>query len=114
MLTKRFWGPALTDRRARERMGAGFYAVEVTSDGGRYLRKVANVSRDGVLFDSPFGSEQPGNVVELELPRLSSPEDPVRVKGEVVRVTKDGQVAVRRLDWTLPLEIERLGGRINL
>ena len=113
MVTKRFWGPALADRRARERLGAGFYAVEVSADGGRYLRKVANVSRDGVLFDSPFGAEEPGHVVELELPRLSSAE-PVRVKGEVVRVTKDGQVAMRRLDWTLPLEIERLGGRIDL
>ena len=114
MVTKRFWGPELADRRARERLGANFYAVEVSADGGRYLRRVTNVSRDGVLFDSPFGAaERPGSVVELELPRLSSP-DPVRLKGEVVRVTKDGQIAVRRLDWTLPLEIERLGGRINL
>jgi len=95
-------------------MGAGFYAVEVSADGGRYLRKVSNISRDGVLFECPFSSERLGNLVELELPRLSSPEDPVRVQGEVVRVTNDGQVAVRRLDWTQPLEIERLGGRINL
>jgi hypothetical protein len=112
MVTKRFWGPSFADRRARERLGAGFYAVEVGADGGRYLRRVANVSRDGVLFDSPLGGEQPGSVVELELPRLST--EPVRVKGEVVRVTAKGQVAVRRLDWTLPLEIERLGGLIDL
>jgi hypothetical protein len=115
MHTKRFWGPAFQqgDRRARRRMAAGFYAIELAEDGGRYLRRVANLSNDGLLLESPLGDERPGQVVELELPRLR-PERPMRVRTEVVRVTAEGKVAVKRLAATDPLPVESLGGRESL
>ena len=112
MNTKRFWSPAVDDRRARRRMPASFYAIEL-SGGGRYLRRVENVSRDGLLLQSPFGDEHPGQIVELELPQ-STDKDPVRVTTEVVYVTPQGQIGVRRLDSTSPLPVEALGGRESL
>jgi hypothetical protein len=111
MVTKRFWGPAFDDRRTRCRVSADFYAIELAA-GGRYLRRVSNVSRDGLLLESPLGDEQPGQVVELELPRRQR-ENPVRVRAEVVRVTK-GKIGVRRLDASDPLPIHVLGGRERL
>ncbi len=93
-------------------MPASFYAVELAGSG-RYLRRVENVSRDGLLLQSPFGDEQIGQIVELELPR-SSESEPVHVKTEVVYVTAQGQVGVRRLDSTSPLPVEALGGRETL
>ena len=39
---------------------------------------------------------------------------PVRVTTEVVYVTAEGQVGVRRLDSTSPLPVEALGGRESL
>jgi hypothetical protein len=89
-------------------MTADFYAIELVS-GGRYLRRVANMSRDGMLLESPLSDERPGQVVELELPRRE-PQPPMRVKTEVVRVTPDGRVGVRRLDDTDPLPVFALGG----
>lgn len=112
MNTKRFWSPSVDDRRARRRVSANFYAIELAG-GGRYLRRVENVSRDGLLLQSPLGDETPGQIVELELPR-SGESATVRVKTEVVYVTADGQVGVRRLDSTSPLPVEALGGRESL
>jgi PilZ domain len=112
MDTKRFWGPSADERRARDRVSADFYAIEL--DGGaRYLRHVANVSRDGLLIESPLADERPGQVLELELPRAEA-EPPVRVRAEVVRVTPDGRVGVRRLDSTEPLPVDTLGGPESL
>ena len=112
MDTKRFWSPAVDDRRARRRVSANFYAIELAGSG-RYLRRVENVSRDGLLLQSPFANEQPGQIVELELPRGEA-DDPVRVTTEVVYVTPQGQVGLRRLDSSLPLPVEALGGRESL
>jgi hypothetical protein len=112
MNTKRFWAPSFDDRRARRRVAADFYAIELAGSG-RYLRRVSNVSRDGLLFASPLGDEKPGQIVELELPRGEARE-PVRIKTEVVYVTPEGQVGVRRLDSTSPLPVEVLGGRETL
>jgi PilZ domain len=100
------------DRRARRRVSANFYAIELAG-GGRYLRRVENVSRDGLLMQSPFSDERPGQIVELELPR-GEKDEPVRVKTEVVYVTSNGQVGLRRLDSTSPLPVEALGGRESL
>jgi len=112
MNTKRFWSPTADDRRARRRMPASFYAVELAGSG-RYLRRVENVSRDGLLLASPFSDEQPGQIVELELPQ-GAQKDPVRITTEVVYVTPQGQVGVRRTDSTSPLPVEALGGRESL
>ena len=54
------------DRRARRRVAADFYAIELVA-GGRYLRRVANVSRDGLLLESPLSDERPGQIVELRI-----------------------------------------------
>src|SRR4051812_30841830 len=115
MNTKRFWAPSFDDRRARRRVSANFYAIELAG-GGRYLRRVEDVSRDGLLLQSPLGDEKPGQIVELELPRAGQggKEAPVRVTTEVVYVTPDGQVGLRRLDSTSPLPVEALGGRESL
>jgi hypothetical protein len=115
MNTKRFWSPSVDDRRARRRVSANFYAIELAG-GGRYLRRVENVSRDGLLLQSPLGDETPGQIVELELPRATEDGQgaTVRVRTEVVYVTAEGQVGVRRLDSTSPLPVEALGGRESL
>ncbi|HLK94033.1 MAG TPA: PilZ domain-containing protein [Polyangia bacterium] len=105
MNTKRVWRRDLSEKRGGRRVPADFYAVEL-SKGGRYLRKVANVSGDGLLIESPLGDEQPGQTVDLELPRLEG-EEPLRVQGEVVRVA-DGRVGVH---VTTPLPVGALGGR---
>jgi hypothetical protein len=112
MNTKRFWAPSADDRRARRRVSANFYAIELAG-GARYLRRVENVSRDGLLLQSPLADQRPGQIVELELPRGAT-NAPVRVKTEVVYVTPAGQVGVRRLDSTSPLPVEALGGRETL
>lgn len=111
MVTKRFWGPALDDRRTQQRLPADFYGVEL-SDGARYLRKITNVSGTGLLFENRLGGDRPGELVEFELPHRAG-EEPVRVIGEVVRVSKNGKVAVR-IDSTLPVDPDRLGGPIDL
>ena len=67
----------------------------------------------GSVRQSPFADERPGQIVELELPR-DGKQAPVRVKTEVVYVTPQGQVGVRRLDSTSPLPVEALGGRESL
>jgi hypothetical protein len=107
MHTKLFWIPKAAERRTRRRSAGGFYAIELMS-GGRYLRRVANVSHDGLMLESPLADERPGQVLELELPRRGL-EPPMRVKTQVVRVS-GGTVGIRRLDSDGPLPVEALGG----
>lgn len=107
MRTKQNWRPDLAEKREKNRISADFYAIEVT-DGARYLRKVSNVSGDGLLLESPLGDEQPGQRVDLELPRLEG-EPPLRVEGEVVYVKEDGRVGVHII--SAPLPVAALGGR---
>jgi hypothetical protein len=116
MVTKRFWAPLSErseDRRAGRRLPANFYGVEL-SQGGRYLRRITNVSEDGLLLENPLGDERPGQVIDLELPHLNAAEPLTRTRVEVVYVTPEGHVGVRRLEQTEPLEAERLGGPIAL
>jgi hypothetical protein len=117
MTTKKIWRRQLEERRARRRVAANFYAIELEG-GGRYLRRVTNVSGDGLLLENPLGDELPGQTIELELPTKGSAandtgqEETVRVQGEVVYVTPDGRVGVRVT--SAPLPIESLGGRVVL
>lgn len=106
MRTKRIWRRDVEEKRERRRVPADFYAVEL-SNGGRYLRRVTNVSGDGLLFQSPLADERPGHVVDLELPRRRG-ESPLRVQGQVVYVTDRGQVGVHVTSTRLP--VEDLGG----
>ena len=107
MQTKQNWRPDLGEKREKRRISADFYAVEV-EDGARYLRRVSNVSGDGLLLESPLGDEQVGQRVDLELPRLEG-EPPLRVEGQVVYVKDDGRVGVHVL--SAPLPVAALGGR---
>jgi hypothetical protein len=107
METKRIWRRDLEEKRIERRVPADFYAVELAV-GARYLRKVTNVSGDGLLIESPLGDERPGQTVDLELPRLQG-EQPLRVQGEVVYVKGDGKVGVRVT--SAPLPVGALGGR---
>jgi hypothetical protein len=93
-------------------MAANFYAIELAS-GGRYLRRVANVSREGLLLESKLCDERLGQVVELELP-MREQQQPMRVKAQVVRMTAAGpmsQIGVRCIDAAGPLPVEALGGQ---
>jgi hypothetical protein len=115
MMTKKIWRRDLEERRVRRRVAANFYAIEVEGQG-RYLRRVSNVSGDGMLLENPLGDELPGQVIELELPTWA-PGGVVRgetlhVQGEVVYVTPDGHVGVRII--SAPIPIESLGGRLAL
>jgi hypothetical protein len=92
---------------------ADFYGVEVTLDG-RYLRRISNVSADGLLLLNPLGDERPGQIIDLELPRRSPLLPVSRLQFEVVYVTEEGNVGVRRLPSAAPMEISELGGPIAL
>ncbi len=94
MITQRFWGAAIKDRRSVGRRTVDYYAVEV-SHGGRYLRRIMNISRTGLLLEDRLGAQPAGAIMELELPRGNSL--PVRVQAEVVRVTTAGQVGLRAI-----------------
>jgi hypothetical protein len=107
MRTKRIWRRDLEEKRGRDRVPADFYAVELT-EGARYLRRVTNMSGNGLLIESPLADERPGQTVDLELPRQRG-ERPLRVQGEVVYVTGDGHVGVRVTSTNLP--VDTLGGR---
>jgi hypothetical protein len=107
MRTKRIWRRDVEEKRGRQRVPADFYAVALT-EGARYLRRVTNVSGDGLLLESPLADEQPGQVVDLELPRRRG-ESPLRVRGEVVYVTDAGRVGVHVTSARLP--VDSLGGR---
>lgn len=98
------------DRRTKRRFAAEFYAVELDAHA-RYLRWVANMSKDGLLIENPLADERPGQQVELELPRRHG-EKPLRVQAEVVYVTPDGRVGLRITSAPLPLEA--LGGPLKL
>ena len=101
------------DRRQGLRHAADFYGVEVSA-GGRYLRRISNVSEDGLLLVNPLGDEQPGQIIDLELPQ-KAPSQPVsRLRFEVIYVNPNGNVGVRRLDPARPLEVSELGGPIAL
>lgn len=108
MVTKRFWGPANPDRRSLGRRAVDFYAVEL-SHGGRYLRRIRNVSGTGLLLEDHMNTQRPGEIMELELPRTDSV--PIRMQAEVVRVTRGGQVGLRAL--TGP-SLHNLGGSVDL
>src|SRR5438874_4626811 len=119
MPTKQFWTPLISalpsaapERRTLHRLPADFYGVEVM-DGSRYLRRIRNVSPDGLLLVNPLGDERPGQVIDFELPRRSASRPVARLRLEVVYVN-GGQVGLRRLGSTEPLEIEKLGGHIAL
>ena len=92
---------------------ADFYGVEVTA-GGRYLRRISNVSKDGLLLVNPMGDERPGQLIDLELPQRTPAPSTSRIKFEVIYVTQEGRVGVRRVDPSAPLEITELGGPIAL
>ena len=106
----------------RRRVAANFYAIELEGQA-RYLRRVTNVSGDGLLLENPLGDELPGQTIELELPTKTpggqgqgegqrDSEETLRVQGEVVYVKPDGRVGVRIT--SAPLPIESLGGRLAL
>ncbi len=100
----------LEEKRGRRRLPVDFYAIEL-AEGARYLRHISNVSNDGLLMQSPLADERPGQKIELELPQRKS-EQPLRVKGEVVYVMRDGRVGIHVVSQPLPVEI--LGGRESL
>jgi hypothetical protein len=110
MATKRIWRRELEEKRGRRRVPTDFYAIEL-ADGARYLRHIANVSNDGLLMESPLADERPGQELELELPQRKGSE-PLRVKGEVVYVTRDGRVGIHVK--SSPLPVEALGGSESL
>ena len=116
MLTKRFWAPLSScsvDRRQLRRHPADFYGVEVVGTN-RYLRRISNISRNGLLLVNPLGDERPGQIIDLELPRLAPSLAPTRIQFEVIYVTLAGKVGVRRIDSAEPLVVEELGGAIAL
>jgi hypothetical protein len=112
MFTKKIWrsdvGDTAEERRGEGRVPADFYAVEIAG-GARYLRRVTNVSEEGLRIENPLADEQPGQTVELELP---TDDGAVRVSGEVVHTSADGHVGVRIT--SAPLDVENLGGRVPL
>jgi hypothetical protein len=110
MLTKRFWGPALQDRRKASREPVGFYAVEVEGEA-RYLRKIRDLSQQGLRLEDRLQNERPGDIIELELPRAEG--DPVRIRAKVVYVSRrhGGEVGLQAVDGT---SFDGLGGAIAL
>ena len=119
MRTNHYWAPlspllpsASPERRTLRRQPADFYGVEVVG-GSRYLRRIKNVSSDGLLLVNPLGDERPGQVIDLELPRRSVSQPVITVQLEVVYV-EAGKVGVRRLDADQPLDVDQLGGPIAL
>lgn len=107
MRTKRIWRRDLEEKRGLGRVPANFYAIELAK-GARTLRRVTNMSGDGLLIESPLADELPGQMVDLELPRQRG-ETPLRVQGQVVYVTDRGQVGVHVTSTRLP--VDALGGR---
>lgn len=105
----------MEERRVGRRVAANFYAIELEGRG-RYLRRVTNVSGDGMLLENPLGDELPGQIIELELPTKTAGgeagDETLRVQAEVVYVKPDGRVGVRVT--SAPLAVETLGGRLPL
>jgi hypothetical protein len=104
----RFWGPANPDRRSVGRKPADFFAIEL-SQGGRYLHRIKNISRTGLLMEDPLRVQRPGQIMDLLLPRRDT--EPVRVKAQVVRVTKAGHIGLKALGNT---RLYGLGGNVEL
>jgi len=99
------------ERRVRRRVAANFYAIELVG-GARYLRRVENVSGDGLLIETPLGDETPGQRLDLVLPR-GEDSPPLQVSAEVVNVRPGGRVGLRVLT-AAPLPVESLGGSVAL
>src|SRR5690242_11920147 len=93
------------ERRVRRRVAADFYAIELAGSA-RYLRRVTNVSGNGLLLENPLADETPGQRVDLVLPRGAG-NPPLTVQAEVVHVGPDGQVGLRVLTES-PLPVETL------
>ena len=108
MHTKKIWRNMGDERRGETRLIADFYAVEL--DGtGRYLRRITNVSASGygLRMESPLGTEFPGQILELELPVAD--DGAIRVEGEVVHTSSDGQIGIRIISE--PVNVNNLAGR---
>jgi hypothetical protein len=103
--------PEGMERRVRQRVAADFYAIELVGTG-RYLRRVANVSGDGLLLETPLADETPGQRLDLVLPR-GEDHPPLTIKAEVVSVRPTGHVGVRVLSAS-PLPVDALGGVVAL
>jgi len=103
--------PEGAERRVRQRVAADFYAIELVGTG-RYLRRVANVSGDGLLLETPLADETPGQRLDLVLPR-GEDNPPLTVQAEVVSVRPTGHVGVRVLS-AAPLPVDSLGGPVSL
>jgi hypothetical protein len=103
--------PERPERRVRRRVAANFYAIELAGTA-RYLRRVTNVSGDGLQLENPLADETPGQRVDLVLPR-GADNPPLTVQAEVVHVGPDGQVGLRVLS-SAPLPVETLGGVVAL
>jgi PilZ domain len=108
MITKRFWGPALRDRRAVGRRAVDLYAVELVR-GARYLHRICNLSDSGLLLEDRLRLQRPGGIMELELPQQEGA--PVRVTAEVVRLTDGGQVGLRAIETD---RLAGVGGTLDL
>lgn len=108
MITKRFWGPASLDRRSVGRHAVDFYAIEL-SHGGRYLRRISNISKNGLLLEDRLNAQRLGGIMELELPRPGT--SPVRVKAEIVRIARGGQLGLRALGGQ---GLSGMGGTVDL
>jgi hypothetical protein len=103
--------PERPERRVRRRVAANFYAIELVGTA-RYLRRVENVSGDGLLLETPLGDETPGQQVNLVLP-CGSDNPPLEVSAVVVNVRPGGHVGLRVLSEA-PLPVEALGGSVAL
>ncbi len=108
MTTNRFWGPANPDRRSVGRRTVDFYAIEL-SHGGRYLRRISNISNNGLLLEDRLNAQRLGGIMELEVPRPGG--TPVRVKAEIVRIARGGQLGLRALDGQ---GLSGMGGTVDL
>jgi hypothetical protein len=91
-----------------DRKPADFFAIEL-SHGGRYLHRIKNISRTGLLMEDPLRVQRPGQIMDLLLPRPDT--SPVRVRAQVVRVTKAGHIGLRALGDT---RLHGLGGNVDL
>ena len=114
MKTQKIWTQDVKsdrpERRVRRRVAANFYAIELVGSA-RYLRRVENVSGDGLLIETPLGDETPGQRLDLVLPR--GEDNPLQVSAEVVNVRPGGHVGLRVLS-AAPLPVESLGGSVAL
>jgi PilZ domain len=111
MNTLRFWNltaGGVVDRRLGSRHRVNLYGVEIC-DGVRYLRKIRDLSRQGMMMEDRLVFQQPGAILELELPRRQ--QQPLRVRAEVVRVNNQGEVGLRTIGAPSLAEV---GGSIDL